>query len=408
MPTTVEKLSANFLKLRSKKPGKYGDGNNLWLIVGPTGRERWEFRFTFAGKSREMSLGSVEHKTVYEAREEARDLRRQVRQGINPLDSREKPKARATTFAEVAEQCIGSLRSGWSNDKSEKQWRSTLKTYANPKIGQMDVGSILSADIFAVLEPIWNEKPETAKRVRERMEKVLDFATAMGLRTGENPARWRGNLDHLFPKATKVQRVRHHAALPYDQLGSFMASLRQREGIAPRALEFTILTAARTGEALGAKWSEIDLDNAVWTIPAERMKARRDHRVPLNAAAIALLKALPRDTKGEFVFMSPQVKGKPLSNMAMLKTLQLMKRHDLTVHGFRSTFRDWAAETTSYPDTVVEMALAHTVSNAVEAAYRRGDLFEKRTRLMGDWGRYCASDSRAGAKVLPIRAPKNG
>jgi integrase len=408
MATTTEKLSAAFLKARKKKPGKYGDGNNLWLIVGPTGRERWEFRFTLASKSREMSLGPVEHKTVYEAREEAKDLRRQLRQGINPLDSREKPKARATTFEDVADQCIGSLRAGWSNDKSEKQWRSTLNTYAKPKIGHMDVGSILSADIFAVLEPIWNEKPETAKRVRERMEKVLDFATAMGLRTGENPARWRGNLDHLFPKATKVQKVRHHPALPYDQLGAFMGSLRQREGLAPRALEFTILTAARTSEALGAKWSEIDLDKAVWTIPAERMKARRDHRVPLNAAAVALLKALPRDIEGEFVFMSPQVKGKPLSNMAMLKTLELMKRDDLTVHGFRSTFRDWAAETTSYPDTVVEMALAHTVSNAVEAAYRRGDLFEKRTRLMGDWGRYCASDSRGAAKVTPIRSAAEG
>lgn len=404
MPTTTEKLTANFLKLKSKKPGKYGDGNNLWLIVGLTGRERWEFRFTFGGKSREMTLGSVEHKTIYEAREEAKDLRRQVRNGINPLDPREKPRARTTSFAEVAEQCIGSLKAGWSNDKSEKQWRSTLNAYAKPKIGHMDVSGILSADIFAVLEPIWNEKPETAKRVRERMEKVLDFATAMGLRTGENPARWRGNLDHLFPKATKVQKVRHHAALPYDQIGSFMAVLRQREGLAPRALEFTILTAARTGEALGATWSEIDLEKAVWTIPAARMKARRDHRVPLNAAAVALLTALPRDTEGEFVFMSPQVKGKPLSNMAMLKTLELMKRDDLTVHGFRSTFRDWAAETTSYPDTVVEMALAHTVSNAVEAAYRRGDLFEKRTRLMGDWGRYCATDSRPSANVSPIRS----
>ncbi|MXP48439.1 tyrosine-type recombinase/integrase [Altererythrobacter luteolus] len=404
MPTTTEKLTANFLRLKNKKPGKYGDGNNLWLIVGPTGRERWEFRYTLNGRSREMSLGPADEKTVHEAREDVRDLRKQVRQGVDPLADRTKvSKARITTFAEVAEQCIASLRAGWTNDKSEKQWRSTLKTYANPKIGEMDVSSIVTADIFAALEPIWTTKAETAKRVRERMEKVLDFATAMDLRSGDNPARWRGNLDHLFPKATKVQKVRHHPALPYDQLADFIAALRDREGIAARALEFTIQTASRTSEALGATWSEIDLDKAVWTIPAERMKARKDHRVPLNDIAVRLLKSLPRDTEGDYVFMSPQNRGKPLSNMAMLKTLKLMGRDDLTVHGFRSTFRDWAAETTSYPDAVVEMALAHTVSNAVEAAYRRGDLFEKRARLMADWSAFSEGDSRAGAEIVPIR-----
>ena len=425
MPTTTEKLTANFLRLRNKKPGKYGDGNNLWLVVGPTGRERWEFRFTISGKSREMSLGAFDRegivgRTADEARREADRLRYKVRQGINPLAEREtRAPVRASTFAEVAEQCIASLKAGWSNDKSEKQWRSTLKGYANPKIGNLDVGNIVTADIFAVLEPIWarrpedeedesrpKARPETAKRLRERMEKVFDFATAMGLRSGDNPARWRGNLDHLFPKTAKVQKAKHHPALPYDDMSTFMASLREKQGVAPRALEFCILTAARTGEALGATWSEMDLEKGLWTIPAERMKARRDHRVPLSPAAVALLKALPRDTEGDCVFISPQAgrKGKPLSNMSMLKTLKLMKRDDLTVHGFRSTFRDWAAETTSYPDAVVEMALAHAVSNAVEAAYRRGDLFEKRTRLMAEWASYCASDSRAGVKVVPIRA----
>ncbi|MEC9067638.1 MAG: Arm DNA-binding domain-containing protein [Pseudomonadota bacterium] len=233
MPTTVEKLSANFLRLRTKKPGKYGDGNNLWLIVGPTGRERWEFRFTRNGKSHEMSLGPADTGpgaadrtpdglTVHDARERARQLRRELRQGIDPLADRAKPKAaRASTFAEVAEQCIASLRAGWSNDKSEKQWRSTLKTYANPKIGALDVSEIVTADIFAVLEPIWTKKAETAKRTRERMEKVLDFATAMNLRSGDNPARWRGNLDHLFPKAAKVQKVRHTRPCP---MRSFRAS----------------------------------------------------------------------------------------------------------------------------------------------------------------------------------------
>lgn len=404
MAKTTEKLSAAFLKTRNKKPGKYGDGNNLWLIVGPTGRERWEFRFTIDGKSHEMALGLGEELSVQLARDKAAELRRRVRQGVNPLADRKQPKkVRLTTFNDVADQCIASLRSGWSNEKSEKQWRATLTTYAGPKIGASDVADISTQDIYGVLEPIWSTKPETAKRVRERLEKVLDFATAMKLRQGENPARWRGNLDHLFPKQSKVQRVQHHAALPYDELGDFMSNLRKREGIAPRALEFAILTAARTGEVIGATWSEIDLDKAVWTIPAERMKARRDHRVPLSDAALSLLKSLPRDSEGDFVFISTMLKGQPISNMAMLKILKLMKRDDLIVHGFRSTFRDWAAETTSYPDTVVEMALAHAVANAVEAAYRRGDLFEKRTRLMADWSAFCASDSRSGAKVHPIR-----
>lgn len=405
MAKTTEKLSAAFLKGRNKKPGKYGDGNNLWLIVGPTGRERWEFRFTIDGKSHEMALGLGEELSVQLARDKAAELRRRVRQGVNPLADRKQPKkVRLTTFNDVADQCIASLRSGWSNEKSEKQWRATLTTYAGPKIGASDVADISTQDIYGVLEPIWSAKPETAKRVRERLEKVLDFATAMKLRQGENPARWRGNLDHLFPKQSKVQRVQHHAALPYDEMGDFMANLRKREGIAPRALEFAILTAARTGEVIGATWSEIDMDKAIWTIPAERMKARRDHRVPLSDAALSLLKSLPRDSQGDFVFISTMLKGQPISNMAMLKILKLMKRDDLTVHGFRSTFRDWAAETTSYPDTVVEMALAHAVGNAVEAAYRRGDLFEKRTRLMADWSAFCASPTVDRAKVVPIRS----
>jgi integrase len=387
------------------QPGKYGDGRNLWLIIGPTGRKRWEFRYTVGGKSREMGLGPVEFMTLEEARDRAFELRRMVKQGADPLAEKEaKRRPRVTGFEQVAEQCIASLKAGWSNPKSEAQWRSSLKAYAFPTLGKMDVAAITTAEVYDVLEPIWSAKPETAKRVRERIEKVLDFASALKLRTGENPARWRGGLEPLFPKKAKVAKVRHHPALPYGELGGFMKALRAKEGIAPRALEFAILTAARTNEVLGATWSEIDMDKAVWVIPAERMKARRDHRVPLNEAALALLRSLPRDTEGEYVFMSTMARGKPLSNMAMLKTLKLMKRPDLTVHGFRSTFRDWAAETTAYPDAVVEMALAHAVGNAVEAAYRRGDLFEKRTRLMADWAAHCAGDSRTGAKVVPIRA----
>jgi integrase len=387
------------------EPGKYGDGQNLWLIIGPTGRKRWEFRYTVAGKSREMGLGALEFMSLDEARNKAFELRRMVKQGMDPLSAKEtKRKLRDTGFEQVTEQCIASLKAGWSNAKSEAQWRSSLKAYAFPQLGMLDVAAITTADVFEVLEPIWSAKPETAKRVRERIEKVLDFASALKLRTGENPARWRGGLEPLFPKKAKVQKVRHHPALPYAEMSDFMKLLRAKEGIAPRALEFAILTAARTNEVLGATWSEIDMEKAVWVIPAERMKARRDHRVPLSEAALELLRALPRDTDGEFLFMSTMSRGKPLSNMAMLKTLKLMKRTDLTVHGFRSTFRDWAAETTSYPDAVVEMALAHAVGNAVEAAYRRGDLFEKRKRLMADWASFSRSDSRTGAKVVPIRA----
>jgi integrase len=265
------------------------------------------------------------------------------------------------------------------------------------------VADITTDDVYAVLEPIWTAKPETAGRLRARIEKVLDRATARRLRTGDNPARLKGNLDHLLPSQSKVKRVKSHAALPYGETATFMADLRGREGVAARALEFAILTAARTSEAIGARWSEIDLDRAVWTIPAERMKARRDHRVPLSEPALALLRKLPRDPESDFVFISPMAKGEPLSNMALLATLKRMDRTDLTAHGFRSTFRDWAAETTAYPDAVVEMALAHAIGNAVEAAYRRGDLFEKRKRLMADWASYCASDSRREAEVVPIR-----
>jgi integrase len=391
-------------KVAKAKPGKHGDGRNLWLIVSPSGSKRWEFRYTIGGKSREMSLGAADLMSLDEARDRALELRRAIRDGLDPIAIRsQEKKRRVTTFKEVAEDCIQSLIPTWTNAKSEGQWRQTLTAYAYPKLGNLNVADITTDDVYAVLEPIWTAKPETAGRLRARIEKVLDRATARRLRSGYNPARLKGNLDHLLPSQSKVKRVKSHAALPYAETASFMADLRGREGVAARALEFAILTAARTSEAIGARWSEIDLDRAVWTIPAERMKARRDHRVPLSEPALALLRALPRDPESDFVFISPMAKGEPLSNMALLATLKRMDRTDLTAHGFRSTFRDWAAETTAYPDAVVEMALAHAIGNAVEAAYRRGDLFEKRKRLMADWASYCASDSRRTAQVVPIR-----
>ena len=379
-------------KVAKAKPGKLGDGRNLWLIVSPSGAKRWEFRYTVEGKSREMSLGPVDLLDLDSARVRALELRRAIRDGLDPLAVRNQSKKKpAVTFKEVAEDTIQSLIPSWTNDKSEGQWRQTLTAYAYPKLGGMNVADITTDDVYAVLEPIWTTKAETAGRLRARIEKVLDRATARRLRTGDNPARLKGNLDHLLAKQSKVKRVKSHAALPYDEIGGFMADLRGREGVAARALEFAILTAARTGEAIGARWSEIDLNKAVWIIPAERMKARRDHRVPLSEPAIALLLELPRDPESDFVFISPMAKGEPLSNMALLATLKRMDRSDLTAHGFRSTFRDWAAETTAYPDAVVEMALAHAIGNAVEAAYRRGNLFEKRTALMRDWATYCSS-----------------
>ena len=392
-------------KVAKAKPGKHGDGRNLWLIVSPTGAKRWEFRYTLDGKSREMSLGPADLLCLDDARDKALELRKAIRNGMDPLAVRNQSKTRRkTTFKEVAEDTITSLIPTWTNAKSEGQWRQTLTAYAYPKLGNMSVADITTDDVYGVLEPIWVTKPETAGRLRARIEKVLDRATARRLRTGDNPARLKGNLDHLLAKQSKVKRVKSHAALPYAETASFMADLRTREGVAARALEFAILTAARTSEAIGARWSEIDLKAGVWTIPAERMKARRDHRVPLSEPALALLPNLPRDKDSDFVFISPMSKGEPLSNMALLATLKRMDRTDLTAHGFRSTFRDWAAETTAYPDAVVEMALAHAVSNAVEAAYRRGDLFEKRKRLMADWASYCAGDSRRGENVVGIRA----
>jgi integrase len=390
-------------KIAKAKPGKHGDGRNLWLIVSPSGAKRWEFRYTIGGKSREMSLGPADLLDLDSARVRALELRKAIRDGMDPLTVRNQArKRRAVTFKEVAEDCIQSLIPTWTNDKSEGQWRQTLTAYAYPKLGSMNVADITTDDVYAVLEPIWTTKAETAGRLRARIEKVLDRATARRLRTGDNPARLKGNLDHLLAKQSKVKRVKSHAALPYAEMGSFMADLRTREGVAARALEFAILTAARTGESIGARWSEIDMAAAVWTIPAERMKARRDHRVPLSQPALALLRDLPRDPESDYVFISPVSKGEPLSNMALLATLKRMKRADLTAHGFRSTFRDWAAETTAYPDAVVEMALAHAIGNAVEAAYRRGDLFEKRKRLMADWARYCATGPRTTAEVVPI------
>ena len=394
-----------------KASGYYGDGGGLFLQVSRYGTKSWVFRFKANGRLREMGLGSLDTYSLAEARERARNCRKLRDEGKDPIEERNAARlavkleaTKAITFEQCAERHIAAHRAGWRNGKHRDQWSSTLETYVNPIIGALPVQAIDTTLVMKAVEPIWNEKPETASRVRGRIEAILDWATARGFRAGENPARWRGHLDKLLPKKTKVRRIEHHAALPYREIAAFVAELRSQEGIAARALEFAILTAARTGEVIGALWGELDLAVRLWTIPAERMKADKEHRVPLSDAAIAILEDLQRVRQGDYVFPGGRA-GRPISNMAMTMTLRRMGRGELTVHGFRSSFRDWAAERTGFPAEVAEMALAHAVSDKVEAAYRRGDLFQKRRQLMDAWARYCATPAPAG-KVVSFAAAK--
>lgn len=390
------------LKLRTlKAPGRYGDGAGLWLQVRagtpgagqakPPPNRSWLFRFTAPdGKGHWMGLGSADDVTLSEARDKARECRRIVLDGRNPIAERRTERQAAVTrpFREVAAQYIAAHESTWKNEVHRKQWTSTLDAYVFPVLGDLAVSDVDTARVLKVLEPIWHAKPETATRVRGRIESVLDFASAKGWRTGENPARWRGHLANLLPARSKVRKAKHHAAEPWSTVAAFMAALREQPGTAALALEFTILTAARTGETIGAKWSEIDLEARSWTVAAKRMKAGVEHRVALSDAAVAVL-ARVKPLGGEFVFPGGK-RGAPLSNMAMLALLERMGRADLTVHGFRSTFRDWAAEATHHPAELAEAALAHTVKDKVVAAYQRGDLFEKRRTVMADWASHCA------------------
>jgi len=309
------------------------------------------------------------------------------------------------TFDECSAAYIEAHKASWKNSKHYDQWRNTLAAYASPIFGSLPVDEVDTGLVIRALERIWNDKTETASRVRGRIESVLDWAKVRELRSGDNPARWRGHLEELLPLPRKIAKVSHHAALPYQDVGEFMAKLRSQDSAAALALEFTVLTAARTVEVIGARWTEFDLKEKIWTVPAERMKSKREHRVPLSAAAIKVLKEmLGRDEN--FIFPG-QRHGSSLSNMAMLAVLKRMDRHDLTVHGFRSTFRDWCAEATAFPSDVAEMALAHVIKNRTEAAYRRGDLFEKRRRLMDSWARYC-SKAPVKASVTPIKGRSRG
>lgn len=420
MARSANKLST--LKIKStKEPGLYADGGNLYLQVSQEGTKSWLFRFMIAGRARKMGLGSADYVPLAEARKKAAAAYGLLIDGVDPIDERDQRRAliadqvahqkaersRQKTFKQCAEAFIANKKAGWKNPKSEAQWTSSLKTYAYPFIGDLRAADIDLSHVKDVLEPIWRTKTETANRVRGRIEMILNWAAVHNYRSGENPARWRGHLDMILSARSEVAPVKHHEALPYSDIPKFMADLRKRDSISARALEYTILTAVRTSDTIGGVRTEVDEKDKVWTIPAARLKGKKgkrktNHTVPLSKAAFTILEMVPHDDKHLF---AGGKEGQSLSNMAMAELLKSMGYGSITVHGFRSTFRDWAAEKTAYPNEMCELALAHVVSDKVEAAYRRGDMREKRRRLMEDWAKFCASPAAAKAgNVVSIRA----
>jgi integrase len=410
----TNRLNANAVA-RAKTTGMLPDGGGLYLQVSGPNSKNWLFRYTIDGRTRAIGLGSVtKGVTLAQARAKRDGYRDLVNKKIDPLESKDAEKkarqidaAKKVTFAEAAAECIEGHKAEWRSAKHRAQWESTLRTYAYPEIGDLPVSAVTTEHVLKCLQPIWDSKLDTATRLRGRIETVLDWAKAKKFRDGENPARLRGNLDQLLSKPSKLRKLKpviHHPALPYAEIGAFMVELRKREGISAAALEFTILTATRTGEVLGARWDEIDHANHIWIIPGDRMKSGKEHRAPLSPAALAVLERMRGlGLTGDFIF--PNIgRGRPLSNMSLLKTLERMGRPDLTTHGFRSTFRDWAAERTNFQNEVIEMALAHAIGDKVEAAYRRGDLMEKRRRLMDAWAQFCAKITADTAVVVSMRA----
>lgn len=366
----------------------------LALVVHASGTRSWILRYKIGGTRRDMGLGSFDDVSLANARDAARTARAKIVTGIDPIQQRKAARsaliadmATALTFSECATKYMEAHESGWRNPKHTQQWRNTIETYANPVIGQMLVRDVGLPHVMKVLEPIWHKKTETAKRLRGRLESVLDWAITRDLRSGPNPARWKGHLDTLLAQPGKISKTKHHRRLPYAEMPAFMAELRNQAGIGAKALEFTILTAARSGEVRAATWDEFDLTTGLWTVPADRMKAGKEHRVPLSDAAMAVLVSQQTVRFNEYVFPSPR--SGILSDMTLSAVLRRMKV-EAVPHGFRSTFRDWAAEKTDYPRDAAEMALAHTIPDKVEAAYRRGDLFEKRRQMMQDWADFCA------------------
>jgi integrase len=426
MARRLNLLSPKFIEAIDK-PGRYADGGGLYLQVTASKNggvtKSWLFRFmrrhvsrTGNPLSREMGLGPLSTNkrdgfiTAKEARDRAYQARESLKAGIDPLDARKALRtaerlegAKAMTFSQCAAEYIKGHQAGWKGQKHVKLWKGSLARYVEPLIGALPVAAVDTGLVLKVLRPIWETKTKTAVDTRSRVELILDWAKIHGYRDGENPARWKGHLDHALAKPSKIAKVAHLAAMPYDELPGFMGELRQQEGMAAAALEWSILAAARTDDTLGLPWSEVDTEKKVWTVPAARMKAEADHRVPLSDRMLEILGKLDRGTA--FVFSGKPNKG--LAHEAMLKVAKAI-RPGVTVHGFRSTFKDWTSEQTAYPNEVSEMALAHKIPGKVEGAYRRGDLFEKRRRLMADWANYCASSSRGPAvvNVVAMRGPQ--
>jgi integrase len=383
----------------------YADGGGLYLRVAEGGSKNWVFRYTVNGRLRDMGLGPVHTLSLAEARDAATECRKLRLRGVDPITHRraslaagKASDAKAMSFRECAEAYMASHESGWHNTRHREQWRSSLQSYAYPTLGDLPVNAIDTGLVMQVVQPMWKGKTETASRVRGRIEVVLDWAKASGFRDGENPARWRGHLEQLLPKRSKVRQITHLAALPYHDAGAFMSKLRRQDGIPALALEFVVLTAARVGEVLNATWDEVDFQNRVWTVPAGRMKARKEHRVPLSDAAIKALQKM-RDMRQDARIFPGNREGRPMSQATLLVLVKTVAGKNINVHGLRSTFRDWASERTAFPREVAEMALAHAIPNAVEAAYRRGDLFEKRRKLMQAWAEFCGKPQSGTAAV---------
>jgi integrase len=430
------KLTAAKVKAESR-PGRYNDGAGLYLLVRPDGRKGWVLRYRLAGRQRDMGLGAHPEVGLAAARQAAKEARDRLRAGADPIEARAAERAALArkvadagerTFRAVAERYVARHEPSWRNDKHRAQWRSTLVSYAYPRLGDRDVAGIDRAAVLEVLEPLWSRAPETASRLRGRIEAVLDHAAARGWRTAPNPARWR-DLRHDLPAPGGLKPVAHQPALPWPRLPGFLAELRARPATAARALEFAVLTAARTGEVLGATWREVDLESATWTVPARRTKAARPHRVALSPAALAVLEQMRPLAAGPDSFVFPgQRRGRPLSNMALLVLLRRMQRpaakagsgripdgnagprwadaegRPITPHGFRASFRTWAGNATGFPREVVEAALAHAVKDKVEAAYARGDLLERRRPLMQAWADHAGG--RGGARPVDTVAPR--
>jgi integrase len=404
---TLNRLSA--LKVaRAKQPGMYADGGGLYLRVAEGGSKQWVFRYAAGTRDRDMGLGPVHTLTLPEAREKAREARLLRLEGNDPIEAKRAriaalraADARAMTFKQCAEGFIKDNEVSWTSARHRQEWVGSLVRLVYPTLGSLPVAAIDTPLVLKVLKPIWEKTPETASRVRGRIENVLGWATVHHYRAGDNPARWGGLLEHALPARSKIAKVEHHAALPYAEIGAFVAKLRGDSGVAAACLQFITLTAARLDEARSSTWDEIDLANRIWVVPARRMKADKEHRVPLSDGTVAILEQMQVIRQSDYVFPG-RLEGRPIGDNTIWRLAKEAAGSDITIHGLRSSFRDWAAERTSFPREVAELALAHSIPNAVEAAYRRGDLFDKRRRLMDAWAAYCAKIEMDAGKVVAL------